>query len=94
MMKICPECRTKNDDVNNFCKKCGFFMTGSWFKEKREKGLEGRKKSQWIFISLILIGLILGAVAFWIIQEKITAHPKIAVQQKVRHEKVLEGIRH
>ncbi len=93
-MKICPECRTKNDDVNNFCKKCGFLMTGSSFKEKREKVSGGHKKSPWVFISFILIALVLGGVAFWIIHGRTTAHPKIATQQKVKHEKVLEGIRH
>ena len=30
-MKVCPECRTKNDDVSNFCKKCGFLLSHSSF---------------------------------------------------------------
>ena len=82
-MKICPECRTKNDDVNNFCKKCGFLITGSSFKEKREKVLGGQNKSPWVFISMIVTALVLGGIAFWVIHGRITAHPKIASQQKV-----------
>jgi len=82
-MKVCPECQTKNDDTNNFCKKCGFLMTGSSFKDKREKVLGEKKKSPWFFISLILIVVVLGGVTYWIIQGKTTANPKIASQQKV-----------
>ncbi len=69
-------------------------MTGSSFKEKREKALGGHKKSSWVFISFIVVALVLGGAAFWIIHGRTTAHPKIATQQKVKHEKVLEGIRH
>ncbi len=82
-MKVCPECRTKNDEVSNFCKKCGFLMAGSSFKDKREKVLGEKKKSPWFFISLIVIAVVLGGVAFWIIHGKTTANPKIASQQKV-----------
>src|SRR4030043_1221471 len=82
-MKVCPECRTKNDDVSNFCKKCGFLMTGSSFKDKREKVLGEKKKSPWLFDLLIVIAVVLGGVAFWIIQGKTTANPKIASQEKV-----------
>jgi len=69
-------------------------MAGSWFKEKKEEALAHRKKSPWIFIFLILITLVLGAVGFWIIHGKTMAHPKIAAQRKVSHDKVLEGIQH
>lgn len=82
-MKVCPECRTKNDDVSNFCEKCGVPMAGSSFKEKREKVLGEKKKSPWVLISLIVGAFVLGGVAFWIIQGKTTANPKIASQQKV-----------
>ena len=82
-MKVCPECRTKNDDVNNFCKKCGFLLSGSSFKDKREKVLGEKKKSPWMFISLIIIAFVLGGIAYWIIQGQKTASPKIASQQKV-----------
>ena len=58
-------------------------MTGSSFKDKKEKVLGEKKKSPWFFISLIVIAVVLGGVAFWIIHGKTTANPKIASQQKV-----------
>jgi len=58
-------------------------MTGSSFKDKREKVLGEKKKSPWLFVSLIVIAVVLGGVAFWIIHGKTTANPKIASQQKV-----------
>ena len=58
-------------------------MAGSSFKDKREKVLGEKKKSPWFFISLIVIAVVLGGVAFWIIHGKTTANPKIASQQKV-----------
>jgi uncharacterized membrane protein len=58
-------------------------MAGSSFKDKREKVLGEKKKSPWIPISLVVIALLLGGVAFWIIHGKTTANPKIASQQKV-----------
>jgi hypothetical protein len=82
-MKICPECRTKNEDLTNFCKKCGLLLTGSAFKEKREKVLGERKKWSWGLISLGVIVMVLGGVVFWIIEAKTTINPKIASQQKV-----------
>ncbi len=94
MMKVCPECRTKNDDVNHFCKKCGFLFTGTSFSEKREEVSGRQKKSPWGFIFFFLIALVLGAIAFWIIQGRIIAHPKITAQTKARHEKIFGGMRH
>jgi uncharacterized membrane protein len=58
-------------------------MAGSSFKDKREKVLDEKKKSPRIFISLIIIALILGGVAFWVMQRKTTANPKMASQQQV-----------
>jgi uncharacterized membrane protein len=58
-------------------------MTGSSFKDKRERVLGEKKKSPWMFISLVVIALALGGVAFWLLQGKTTANPKIASQQKV-----------
>ena len=51
--------------------------------DKREKVLGEKKKSPWLFVSLIVIAVVLGGVAFWIIQGKTTPNPKIASQQKV-----------
>jgi len=82
-MKVCPECRTKNDDLTNFCKKCGFLLASPAFKEKKEKVLGEKKKSPWGFISLGVIAVVLGGVAFWIIEARTTTNPQIASQQKV-----------
>ena len=82
-MKVCPECQTKNDDASNFCKKCGLLLNGPAFKEKKERVLGERKKSPWRLISLGVIVVVLGGVAFWIIETRTTANPKIASQQKV-----------
>ncbi len=62
-------------------------MTGSSFRDKREKVLGEKKKSPWLFVSLIVIAVVLGGVAFWIIHGKTTANPKMASQQKV-----MEGV--
>ena len=85
-MKVCPQCQAKNDDASNSCKKCGFLMAGSSFKDKREKVL-GEKKSPRNLIFLIIIALLLGGGVFWVIQRKTTVNPKIASQQKV-----IEGV--
>ena len=54
--------------------------------------MEGQKKSPWVFISFIPIALVLGGVGFWIIQGRITAHPKIATQQKVMEKVDYSGL--
>ena len=82
-MKSCPECRTKNEDASHFCKKCGFLLASASFKEKREKVLGGKKKTPSLLISLVAIVIVLGGVAFWIIEAKTTAKSKITWQQKV-----------
>ena len=82
-MKVCPECRTKNEDLSNFCKKCGLLLTGPAFKEKKEKVLGDRKRFSWGLISLAVIVVVLGGVAFWIIEAKSPANSKIASRQKV-----------
>ena len=43
-MKACPKCQTKNQDSNNFCKKCGFQLSGSSFQDKKEKVLGERRR--------------------------------------------------
>ncbi len=94
LMKVCPECRTKNDDLNHFCKKCGFLLTRASFKEGKEKVFGRQKRFPWVLLSLLLVGLVLGGVAFWIIRGKLTTHSKTAVHTKVRHEKIPEGMKH
>ena len=83
-MKACPKCQTNNQDSNNFCKKCGFPLSGSAFQEKKEKVLgESKKKRYGIPISLAIIAMVLGAVGYWIVQEKAAIDPRISNQPKV-----------
>jgi uncharacterized protein len=82
-MKICPECQTKNEETSNVCKKCGFHMTDSAFKDKRERVLDEKKRFPRILFVLILIALLLGGIVFWMMERKTTVNPKIASQQKV-----------
>jgi uncharacterized membrane protein YvbJ len=82
-MKVCPECQAKNEETSNFCKKCGFHMVDSAFKDKRERVLDEKKRFPRILLALIIIALLLGGVTFWIMGRKTTANPKIASQQKV-----------
>ncbi len=82
-MKECPECRSKNEDASHFCKKCGFLLAGPLFKEKSEKVLGKKKRTPSLLISLIVMVILIGGVAFWIIEAKTTANPKIGWQQKV-----------
>jgi uncharacterized membrane protein len=82
-MKDCPECRTKNEDASQFCKKCGFLLAGSLFKEKSERALGKKKKTPSLLISLIVMVIVLGGVAFWIIEAKTTANSKMGWQPKV-----------
>lgn len=70
-MKICPNCKTKNQDSNNFCNKCGFKLLASEFQEKKEKILgERKKKPYWIPIIFGTIAIILVGVGYLIIQGK------------------------
>jgi len=83
-MKACPKCQTKNQNSSRFCKNCGFKFSDSTLQEKREEVLGEKKgKPYWIPVSLALIAIALGGIGYWIIQEKTTANPKIASQQRV-----------
>ncbi len=82
-MKICPDCSTKNEDASHFCRKCGLLLAGSSYQEKREKVLGKKKRTPSLFIFLVVAVVMLGGVAFWIIEAKTTVNPKIASQQKV-----------
>ena len=84
-MRTCSKCQTKNQDSNNFCKKCGFQLSDSSFQDKKEKVLgERKRKSYWIPISLSLIAIVLGGVGYWIIQGKSSiADSKVSSQPKV-----------
>ena len=83
-MKACPKCQTKNQDSNNFCKKCGFQLSGSSFQDKKEKVLgEKKRKHFWIPISLAVVAAALVVVGYWVIQGNTGANPKVSSQPKV-----------
>jgi nitrite reductase/ring-hydroxylating ferredoxin subunit len=87
-MKACPKCQTKNQDSNNFCKKCGFQLSGSSFQDKKEKVLgEKRKKPYWVLISLAVLAIILAGTGYWIIDGNTGSNPKVSTQPKL-NEKV------
>jgi hypothetical protein len=87
-MKGCPKCQTKNQDSNNFCKKCGFQLSGSSFQDKKEKVLgEKRRKPYWVLISLAVFAILLAGVGYWIIDGNTGSNPKVSTQPKL-NEKV------
>jgi len=83
-MKTCPKCQTKNQDSSNFCKKCGFQLSGSSFQDKKEKVLgEKKKKPYWVPISLAVVAAILVVVGYWVVQGNTGANPKVSSQPTV-----------
>ena len=83
-MKACPKCQTKNQDSSNFCKKCGFQLSGSSFQDKKEKVLgEKKKKPYWVPISLATVAAILVVVGYWVVQRNTGANPKVSSQPTV-----------
>jgi len=83
-MKACPKCQTKNQDSNNFCKKCGFQLSGSSFQDKKEKVLgEKKKRPLWIPLSLATIAVVLMMIGYWVIQGNTGSNPKVSIQPKV-----------
>jgi uncharacterized membrane protein len=83
-MKACPKCQTKNQDSSNFCKKCGYQLSGSSFQDKKEKVLGERKRRHiWIPISLAVLALVLVGVGYWVIDASTGGNPKVSSQPKV-----------
>jgi uncharacterized membrane protein len=81
-VKACQKCQTKNDDSSFFCKKCGSKLSNSQFKDKKEKVLgEQKKRSPWMFVSLIIIAIALGGFAYWLILGETASNPKIPSQK-------------
>jgi uncharacterized membrane protein len=81
-MKACPKCQTKNEDSSNFCKKCGFKLSNASFQDKKEKVLgEQKRKLPWILLSLIIIAIALGGIAYWLIRGEVTNNPKVGSQK-------------
>lgn len=86
-MKICPKCQTKNQDSNNFCKKCGFKLSAYELQGKKEKILgETRKKPYRIPIILGIIAIVLVVVGYWIIHEKTVSASKVSSQPKIKEK--------
>jgi hypothetical protein len=83
-MKACPKCQTKNQDSNNFCKECGFQLSGSSFQDKKEKVLgERKRKPYWGTISLAIVAVVLAGVGYWLIKGNSAADPRVSSQPKV-----------
>ena len=83
-MKACPKCQTKNQDSSNFCKKCGFQISGSSFQNKKERVLgEKKKKPYCVPISLAVVATTLIVVGYWVVQGHTGANPKVSSQPKV-----------
>lgn len=83
-MKICPKCQTKNQDLSNFCKRCGFKLSEPSFQEKKEKVIGGKKKPYWIPLALGIIAIALIGVGYWIIQGKTASASKVSSQPKIK----------
>ena len=83
-MEACPKCQTKNQDSNNFCKKCGFQLSRSSFQDKKEKVLGEKKRKQiWIPVALAIFAVVLVGVGYWIIEGNSGNNPKVSTQPKV-----------
>ena len=83
-MKTCPKCQTKNQDSNNFCKKCGSQLSRSSFQDKKEKVLgEKRRNLHWVPISLAVFAILLAGVSYWIIEGNTGSNPKFSTQPKL-----------
>ncbi len=85
-MKICPTCQTKNGESNSSCKKCGTRFSDSSLQAKKEKVLGGKKNVGWVLPALVVAVIVLGGVAYWVIQGAFSKGPQIGSQ------KVLETI--
>jgi len=83
-MKACPKCQTKNQDSKDFCKKCGFQLSGSSFQDKKNKVLgERKRKPYWGPISLAVFAVVFTGVGYWLIRGDSAADPKVSSQPRV-----------
>jgi ribosomal protein L40E len=85
-MKICPKCQAKNVESNQSCKKCGASFPDSSLQAKKEKVLGGKSRAGRLLPFLIIAVIVLGGVAYWVIQGLLPKAPQIGSQ------KVLESI--
>jgi uncharacterized protein len=83
-MNACPKCQTKNQGSSQFCKKCGAKLAGSAFEDKKEKVLGEKKgKPSWVMISLTVIAIAVGGIAYWLVRGDSGANSKFSSQPKV-----------
>ena len=85
-MKACPECQAKNQESSQFCKKCGFKLSGSTFQDKKEKVLgEKERKLSWGVIAIAAVAVVaVAGFAYWFIQRDSTSSdPRVSSQPKV-----------
>lgn len=83
-MNACLKCQTKNEDSSLFCKKCGGKLSGSAFEGKKEKVLGGKKqKKPWAMVSLVVVAIALGGIAYRLILGDSEANSRVPSQPKV-----------
>ena len=83
-MKVCPKCKTENQESSRFCKKCGFQLSGSSFQEKKEKVVgEKKKRPYWVSLSFVIVALLLGGVGYWVMKGETAADSRVSSQPKV-----------
>lgn len=81
-MKACPKCQMHNEDSSNFCKKCGFKISNVSFQDRKEKVLgEQERRFPWMLLSLIIIAIALGGIAYWLIRGASLTNPQISSQK-------------
>jgi hypothetical protein len=83
-MKACPKCHSKNEESSRFCKQCGSGFSETLLDDKKKKVLGEKKKGiPWIPLSLVIIVIALGGVAYWLIGGNSGASPKATSQPQV-----------
>lgn len=82
--KTCPKCQTKNQISNRYCKKCGFYLSGTSLKDKRARVLAGKKRMPLkVLISFAILTMILGVIGYWLLQGKSALDPRMPNLPKV-----------
>jgi hypothetical protein len=82
--KTCPKCQTKNQISNRYCKKCGFSLSVTSFRDKRAMVLAGKKRMPLkILVSFAILTMILGVLGYWQLQRKSALNPRMSNLPKV-----------
>ena len=69
-------------------------MSGSEFQDKKEKVLGGKKRFSWLTVSLVIVVMMLGGIAYWVIEgetlvnSKVSAQPRVAVNVDYAGQKI------